>query len=98
MNKFTKVLIVAALSVMGATSAMAYDRHSNPPGPVGGPGTNWHNPPGPVGGPGASPSWHHRALKRAAVHHHRYHHHHHYRYFAHHHGHPMTYDHYGPHR
>ena len=26
----------------------------NPPGPAGGPGTNWKNPPGPVGGPGAS--------------------------------------------
>lgn len=28
---------------------------SNPPGPAGGPGTNWANPPGPAGGPGASP-------------------------------------------
>ncbi|MGE0814094.1 MAG: hypothetical protein AB7O28_00840 [Vicinamibacterales bacterium] len=28
---------------------------SNPPGPRGGPGTNWANPPGPAGGPGASP-------------------------------------------
>jgi hypothetical protein len=27
----------------------------NPPGPVGGPGTNWENPPGLAGGPGASP-------------------------------------------
>ena len=31
------------------------DRDNNPPGPKGGPGTNWENPPGPVGGPGASP-------------------------------------------
>ncbi|MCA1977870.1 MAG: hypothetical protein LDL19_01405 [Thiobacillus sp.] len=31
------------------------DRDGNPPGPAGGPGTNWENPPGPVGGPGASP-------------------------------------------
>lgn len=32
-----------------------YDRDNNPPGPRGGPGTNWENPPGPRGGPGASP-------------------------------------------
>jgi hypothetical protein len=31
------------------------DRDDNPPGPAGGPGTNWENPPGPRGGPGASP-------------------------------------------
>ena len=31
------------------------DRDDNPPGPRGGPGTNWENPPGPMGGPGASP-------------------------------------------
>ena len=31
------------------------DRDNNPPGPRGGPGTNWENPPGPRGGPGASP-------------------------------------------
>lgn len=33
----------------------ALDRDGNPPGPVGGRGTNWENPPGPAGGPGASP-------------------------------------------
>jgi hypothetical protein len=32
-----------------------FDRDDNPPGPRGGPGTNWENPPGPRGGPGASP-------------------------------------------
>lgn len=32
-----------------------HDQDWNPPGPVGGPGTNWENPPGPAGGPGASP-------------------------------------------
>ena len=32
------------------------DRDDNPPGPRGGPGTNWENPPGPAGGPGASPN------------------------------------------
>jgi Spy/CpxP family protein refolding chaperone len=31
------------------------DRDGNPPGPVGGAGTNWENPRGPAGGPGASP-------------------------------------------
>lgn len=31
------------------------DRDGNPPGPRGGPGSNWENPPGPKGGPGASP-------------------------------------------
>ncbi len=29
------------------------DRDNNPPGPVGGAGTNWENRPGPAGGPGA---------------------------------------------
>jgi peptidoglycan hydrolase CwlO-like protein len=32
------------------------DIDNNPPGPKGGPGTNWENPPGPKGGPGASPN------------------------------------------
>jgi hypothetical protein len=32
------------------------DRDHNPPGPIGGPGTNWENPRGPAGGPGASPN------------------------------------------
>lgn len=31
------------------------DRDGNPPGPAGGPGTNWENPPGLRGRPGASP-------------------------------------------
>lgn len=33
----------------------ARDRDNNPPGPKGGPGTNWENRPGPRGGPGAGP-------------------------------------------
>lgn len=33
-----------------------HDRDDNPPGPAGGPGTNWENPPGPAGGPGSSPN------------------------------------------
>jgi hypothetical protein len=32
------------------------DNDNNPPGPRGGPGTNWENPPGSRGGPGASPN------------------------------------------
>ncbi|MDD5487764.1 MAG: hypothetical protein PHH49_02230, partial [Candidatus Omnitrophica bacterium] len=32
-----------------------WDKENNPPGPKGGPGTNWENKPGPQGGPGASP-------------------------------------------
>jgi hypothetical protein len=35
--------------------AQQRDRDWNPPGPAGGPGTNWENRPGPSGGPGASP-------------------------------------------
>lgn len=31
------------------------DRDNNPPGRIGGPGTNWENPPGPRGGRGTSP-------------------------------------------
>lgn len=31
------------------------DTDNNPPGPAGGPGTNWENPPGMQGGPGTSP-------------------------------------------
>ncbi|MBU1378829.1 MAG: hypothetical protein KKE02_20690 [Alphaproteobacteria bacterium] len=53
---------ILALALAGALSACAsggYGRHrdhdDNPPGPRGGPGTNWENPPGPRGGPGASP-------------------------------------------
>ena len=48
---------VLAVLLLGAASADAHPRRrNNPPGPRGGPGTNWANPPGPVGGPGASRS------------------------------------------
>lgn len=52
-----KQLFIPAISLVFASSlgACAHDRDDNPPGPIGGPGTNWENPPGPVGGPGASP-------------------------------------------
>ena len=42
---------LAAMTVADQAEA----RRWNPPGPAGGPGTNWRNPPGPAGGPGASP-------------------------------------------
>lgn len=48
---FVTLILAAALG----QSAFAYDRDGNPPGPRGGPGTNWENRPGPAGGPGASP-------------------------------------------
>ena len=35
---------------LGTGSAGAWDRNYNPPGPRGGPGSNWENPPGPAGG------------------------------------------------
>lgn len=48
-----------ALSVVAFAPAVnAHDRDNNPPGPAGGPGTNWENPAGPAGGPGASPNRH----------------------------------------
>ncbi|MES9992588.1 MAG: hypothetical protein ABW098_11575 [Candidatus Thiodiazotropha sp.] len=50
--------IVCSLSlvlIFGSQLGLAEDLDDNPPGPVGGPGTNWENPPGPEGGPGASP-------------------------------------------
>lgn len=49
------IAMAGVLSLSLAASALAYDRDDNPPGPRGGPGTNWENPPGPRGGPGASP-------------------------------------------
>jgi hypothetical protein len=47
--------LTLALTFTG--SACAHDRDHNPPGPAGGPGTNWENPPGWRGGPGASPDY-----------------------------------------
>ena len=56
----TRSTSLAALMLAASLSlpALAHDRDGNPPGPVGGPGTNWENPPGPRGGPGASPDRH----------------------------------------
>lgn len=49
-------LMIPALLAALALPAYAVDFDNNPPGPAGGPGTNWENPPGPMGGPGASPN------------------------------------------
>ena len=49
------LVAVGALSVAFASPSFAWDRDNNPPGRIGGPGTNWENPPGPIGGPGTSP-------------------------------------------
>ncbi len=50
-----RTLTVVALAACFGVAACATDYDGNPPGPRGGPGTNWENPPGPAGGPGASP-------------------------------------------
>ena len=58
MNVGSKGMIVAtllALTVAGAADARNGRHDNNPPGPVGGQGTNWENPPGWKGGPGTSP-------------------------------------------
>jgi len=68
--------IAGALSLSLASSALAHDRDNNPPGPRGGPGTNWENPPGPRGGPGASPDrhgYHRRWRDDRYGHHYRWH-------------------------
>jgi hypothetical protein len=54
--KKTLSLSLAVLAVATTFAVADAEAHRwNPPGPRGGPGTNWHNPPGPRGGPGASP-------------------------------------------
>lgn len=61
------LLLLAAMAGTAGSTAWARDRDNNPPGPRGGPGTNWENPPGPRGGPGASPDrrrHHHHWLQR----------------------------------
>lgn len=50
-RKLIFVALMAALSM----PVLAADVDNNPPGPAGGPGTNWENRPGPQGGAGASP-------------------------------------------
>ena len=54
--KATGVALLLAALTAGCQTHRPIDRDNNPPGFVGGPGTNWENPPGPAGGPGASPN------------------------------------------
>jgi len=58
MNVRSMGMIAATLLALAATGTAdaRNGRHdNNPPGPAGGPGTNWENPPGWKGGPGTSP-------------------------------------------
>ena len=63
-----KALLAVALAagMTFGTTAFAYDKDNNPPGPAGGKGTNWENPPGPAGGPGATPDRSKRHWKEKA--------------------------------
>jgi hypothetical protein len=57
-SSFAKSFALAgALALLTASAQVAaFDNDNNPPGKIGGPGTNWENPPGPKGGPGTSPN------------------------------------------
>ncbi|MEW8506687.1 MAG: hypothetical protein AB2598_08260 [Candidatus Thiodiazotropha sp.] len=55
MKQRARMFSLSAVLLFSSQPGLAADRDDNPPGPVGGPGTNWENPPGPEGGPGASP-------------------------------------------
>lgn len=55
MTRNYREIALAVVLFLTTSSVSAKDLDNNPPGPVGGPGTNWENPPGPAGGPGASP-------------------------------------------
>jgi hypothetical protein len=55
MKKTLSVALAALLLASTFAVSDAEARRLNPPGPRGGPGTDWRNPPGPRGGPGASP-------------------------------------------
>ena len=48
-------LAVLVIALFAFGTSWAKDKDNNPPGPKGGPGTNWENPPGAAGGPGVSP-------------------------------------------
>lgn len=53
--RLAEILLALPLAFGLAATAWAEDPDDNPPGPIGGQGTNWENPPGLEGGPGASP-------------------------------------------
>ncbi|MCG8029461.1 MAG: hypothetical protein N0E59_07660 [Candidatus Thiodiazotropha taylori] len=55
MTRNYREIALAVVLFLTTSSVSAKDLDNNPPGPVGGPRTNWENPPGPAGGPGASP-------------------------------------------
>src|SRR6478672_12271698 len=59
MKRHLMLLTLLAVGIAGtaAASDRRHDRDNNPPGPAGGPGTNWENPRGWRGGPGASPDY-----------------------------------------
>ena len=57
-RSFISTVAITAMVLGTTTPLYARDRDNNPPGPRGGPGTNWENPPGHRGGPGASPDRH----------------------------------------
>ncbi|MDP6734595.1 MAG: hypothetical protein QF877_17975 [Gammaproteobacteria bacterium] len=59
-SKYLTILSALVALALTACTTVAIDRDDNPPGPAGGPGTNWENPPGPKGGVGASPDVRHR--------------------------------------
>ena len=68
MNTSLKIF-VATVVLVSAGNTFAHDRDDNPPGPRGGPGTNWENPPGPIGGPGTSPDTRYRWYLHPYVYH-----------------------------
>ncbi|MEW8332194.1 MAG: hypothetical protein AB2637_11445 [Candidatus Thiodiazotropha sp.] len=55
MKQTGRLFSLSVVLIFFSQLGYAQDPDDNPPGPVGGPGTNWENPPGPEGGPGASP-------------------------------------------
>lgn len=62
--KMLGLAFVLCISFILSPELQAIDRDNNPPGPAGGPGTNWENPPGLKGGIGTSPNRHHRYRHR----------------------------------
>lgn len=51
------LMLVAGTLFFSSRAPIAADLDSNPPGYLGGFGTNWENRPGPRGGPGSSPDY-----------------------------------------